>query len=463
MLDAQARGGTPLLLRQDYYWSTAAYLLSPRGATALVRAFWAEDEHEEEGGKPGREGMAAWEARAALGGTAEAEQGEAGRGGWRVGLDRVPCVKADLCVIYPTLEALDTVGGGSPQGDGGDPDNRTDAERAAGGGDGGLGAWPAGSGVYVAVPPLFVSAEQRPSAIAGHDVGRQAAVHAFSRAEALAMAAVARAHVQARPRPPPPPLLLPRLLPFRFWVHDHPSLDWRPLLRCLTGWDTGLHSQNAAEVWLLQQLLAHPNRTSAWQDADVVVLPLLPLVSLRAGIACAASDPPFAKTTHRRRMAAAVVATLSHPAYARRWGHDHLVLTNYWDAWGMFGGKGTASHAALANVSFGWHETSAAAWGMAAVRHVGKCQVALPYVETASCAGGCGCQGLPERKRLFLGEHVEKGWGQGTGALWSSGEACGAERSSLVLRRSVPHPPLPRQHPPGSFRGGVLPTLLCAL
>ena len=77
--------------------------------------------------------------------------------------------------------------------------------------------------------------------------------------------------------------------------------------------------------------------------------------------------------------------------YARRLGHDHVVLFNYWDAWGIFGGLDrngfhVPSHRALANVSFGWHETQDAAWGLANHRHVGKCQVALPYVESAACA-----------------------------------------------------------------------------
>ena len=37
-------------------------------------------------------------------------------------------------------------------------------------------------------------------------------------------------------------------------------------------------------------------------------------------------------------------------------------------------------------VSMGWHETQDAAWGMANHRHVGKCQIALPYVESTACA-----------------------------------------------------------------------------
>ena len=167
-------------------------------------------------------------------------------------------------------------------------------------------------------------------------------------------------------------------LPFRFWVHDEPALWWRPLLQCTPDYDLGLDAQNSAEVWLIHQLLAHPNRTRSWRDASVVVLPLLPKTSLHAA-SCLGTD-------HHQRLVAAVRAILAHPAYTRRRGHDHLVLFNYWDAWGIFGARGTPTHAAFANVTFGWHETQDAKWGMANHRHIGKCQISLPYVESAHCA-----------------------------------------------------------------------------
>ena len=97
---------------------------------------------------------------------------------------------------------------------------------------------------------------------------------------------------------------------FRFWIHEARALWWRPYLQCTPEWDTGLDSQNSAEVWLLEQLLAHPNRTHSWQEADVVVLPLLPKTSLHAGW-CLGSD-------HAARLAQALTAMASHPAYARR-------------------------------------------------------------------------------------------------------------------------------------------------
>ena len=110
----------------------------------------------------------------------------------------------------------------------------------------------------------------------------------------------------------------------------------------------------------------------------MVVLPWLPRISLHAG-RCLGS-------THAQRLARALEAMQRHPAYARNAGHDHVLLFNYWDAWGVFGARGSPSHAALANLSLGWHETQDAAWGMANHRHVGRCQVALPYVEVRECA-----------------------------------------------------------------------------
>ncbi len=189
------------------------------------------------------------------------------------------------------------------------------------------------------------------------------------------------------------PLLPPAALPpepaaaaavgVRFWLHDEPLLWWRPLLQCTPAWDEGLDSQNAAEVWLLDQLLVHPERTMAWQEASIIVLPMLPKTSVQAS-ACLGTD-------HATRLERALAAMARHPAYARHHGHDHVLLFNYWDAWGTLGGLDSRgalvpTHRALANVSLGWHETHDAAWGLANHRHVGKCQVALPYVETPECA-----------------------------------------------------------------------------
>lgn len=128
-----------------------------------------------------------------------------------------------------------------------------------------------------------------------------------------------------------------------------------------------MESQNAAEVWLLLQLLSHPNRTSDWREAGVVILPLLPKTSLRSGQCVGHS--------HSWRLSRAIDGMRGHPAYGRRQGHDHLLLFNHWDAWGALGPRGSEVHSAFANVSLGWHETQDAAWGMANHRHVGKCQV----------------------------------------------------------------------------------------
>ena len=125
---------------------------------------------------------------------------------------------------------------------------------------------------------------------------------------------------------------------------------------------------------LLRQLNA-PEPHAPLGGASVVVLPPR---SIAAG---------GALPQHVRRAARSALRVMqAHPAYRRRAGHDHLLLSNYWDAWGAYGERGTPEHAALANVTLGWHETAAAAWGMANHRHVGKCQISLPYVEPPRCA-----------------------------------------------------------------------------
>ena len=218
----------------------------------------------------------------------------------------------------------------------------------------------------------------------------------------------------------------PRLasLPFRFWIHDGAALWWRPLLQCVPDWDIGLDAQNSAEVWLLSQLSVHPNRTEDWRDASLIVLPVLPKTSLHAQ-RCLGTD-------HAARLAAAVGAMVTHPAYRRRVGHDHVLLFNYWDAWGAFGQRGSASHAAFENVTLGWHETQDAAWGMANHRHVGKCQFALPYVESAACARRTPAEllSVPRPNSVFFS-------GAAADFDTQSGDACpNVARHALEVRRA---------------------------
>ena len=437
-----------LMLKADYFWGTAAYLLHPRGMRALVKRYALAT-----GGM---------KALVSNGSEALADGGVAGSDtrsrGWQLGTSNVRCVKADTCVLFPALAA------------------------------------PA---VYVAVPPLFTTSERVRSSIEGHDEGQQKEVHLMSRMQSLDLAAEAhresliqhggapcvdhrfsrtRPSFEAGPEGHPPRYVLRRSraapavlelrpagelalfsrvagfapcgtwhasgpslqlvwtnrtelrfcpqrssegdyvlaesanssaavlssmtdavqlttlappavgtktpagtsLGFKFWLHDHSSMDWEALLACLPDWDRSMDSQNSAEVWLLRQLQQHPNRTNRWQDAKVVVLPLMLKTSLQAA-SCLNS-------THRLRLQRAISGMQAHPAYQRARGHDHLVLFNYWDAWAAIGPRGSFARRAFENVTVGWHETHEVAWGMANHRHVGKCQVNLPYVEPPQCA-----------------------------------------------------------------------------
>ena len=115
-------GGLPLV-RQDYYWSTAAYLLHERGARRLVEAF-------------SHTYSAAAHADAASNVTAYTEAALDDTMRWDLGLSHSKCVQADNCVIYPSLSRQNT---------------------------------------FVAVPPFFTCAESKDvsSSIAGHVMGVQ--------------------------------------------------------------------------------------------------------------------------------------------------------------------------------------------------------------------------------------------------------------------------------------------------
>ena len=70
----------------------------------------------------------------------------AGERGWRLGVNTVECVKADVCVIFPSLEAAGSQQAESRRGDVSTKDG-TQPTR-------GIGI------VHVMVPPLFVAQEE---------------------------------------------------------------------------------------------------------------------------------------------------------------------------------------------------------------------------------------------------------------------------------------------------------------
>lgn len=146
---------------------------------------------------------------------------------------------------------------------------------------------------------------------------------------------------------------------------------------------------------------------------------------------------------HSERLARAIEAMTRHPAYRRRDGHDHVALSNYWDAWGAYGPRGSTTHAALANVSFGWHETQDAAWGMANHRHVGKCQIALPYVENYACArrGAAALLAAPRATPLYFAGAVDdfdtEGANHATGATAGRAVCPNVATHAIAARRAL--------------------------
>ena len=409
--------GTAATLKSDFFWSTAAYLLHPRGMRSLAQRY-------------------------------QPRVSQTSRPAWRLGTKTVRCVKADVCVIYPAvpapaiyatvppmfvcaervrssieghdrgqqrevhlvsrMQALDLAAEAyrermqhnrvplscvsRPKRGVSEPGPERYVHRRSGAasivlelrrpgtlaqfsrqsGFAPVGTWHAlGTSLFLAhnrnEPQLFC----REALGSGYAAASNATSLRSSSVGLLPLAPPISGLEKARAN-------FSTTLDFRFWLHDSLAMDWLGLLPCLPDWDQGMDSQNSAEIWLLRQLQAHPNRTDRWQDAKVVVLPLLLKTSLQAATCL--------NSTHQSRLRTSIASMRTHPAYQRSQGHDHLVLFNYWDAWGAIGPRGSAAYHAFENISLGWHETYDAAWGMANHRYVGKCQISLPYVEPPQCA-----------------------------------------------------------------------------
>ena len=85
--------GVPHLLRNDFYWGSAAYMLHPRGARALLARYRA---NESLGRRP------------ANGSVVDRTNGSVVDGRtsrWALGTAHARCVQADSCVLYPALQA----------------------------------------------------------------------------------------------------------------------------------------------------------------------------------------------------------------------------------------------------------------------------------------------------------------------------------------------------------------------
>jgi GR25 family glycosyltransferase involved in LPS biosynthesis len=410
--------GAAATLKSDFFWSTAAYLLHPRGMRALAQRY-------------------------------QPRANQTSQPAWRLGTDTVRCVKADVCVMYPGVPAPAVYAMVPPM--------FVSAERVRSSIDGHDQGQQHEVHLMSRMQALDLAAEayreriqrnrapllcaSRPASEASEldperyvyrrsgaaslvfELRRPGTLAQFSRRLGLftpvgtwhalgAALLLARKHnkpqlfcreavgsgyaaaANATGLRPSSAGLVPLIPPssglqktpadssstlgFKFWLHDNPAMDWLRLLPCLPDWDHGMDSQNSAEIWLLRQLQAHPNRTDRWQDANVVVLPLLLKTSLQAATC--------QNSTHQSRLRRSIAAMRTHPAYQGSHGHDHLVLFNYWDAWSAVGPRGSDAYHAFENISLGWHETYDAAWGMANHRYVGKCQVSLPYVEPPQCA-----------------------------------------------------------------------------
>ena len=103
----------------------------------------------------------------------------------------------------------------------------------------------------------------------------------------------------------------------RFYIYPDAAYDFSAVLECHPSW---IFDDQAAEVAMLNLLRRHPSRVNDPDKASLFVVPLLPYVSNAAGECMGES--------HEKRMSRAVVALRHSPYFKRRYGHDHVLITN---------------------------------------------------------------------------------------------------------------------------------------
>ena len=103
----------------------------------------------------------------------------------------------------------------------------------------------------------------------------------------------------------------------RFYIYPDAAYDFSAVLECHPSW---IFDDQAAEVAMLNLLRRHPSRVNDPEKASLFVVPLLPYVSNAAGECMGES--------HEKRMSRAVVALRHSPYFKRRYGHDHVLITN---------------------------------------------------------------------------------------------------------------------------------------
>lgn len=171
---------------------------------------------------------------------------------------------------------------------------------------------------------------------------------------------------------------------------------------------------------MLRLLRAHPARVRDPTNARLFVLPIFPYLSLVAG-ECKGE-------THEQRMLRAVAVLRREPHFARRHGHDHLLVTNTF----RLRSFGPWLKPLLANATVAWFEQPAARSGVGVIHKLAfwRCTVVVPYLANPFCTS----------HRHQAGSAADAGVGRPAGSVFFQGSWNAAKylRSHLKELQSMP-------------------------
>jgi hypothetical protein len=146
-----------------------------------------------------------------------------------------------------------------------------------------------------------------------------------------------------------------------FYIYTGEGFDYSALLDCVPHWDTNQESQHAAEVWMYRQMLQHPLRTLDPSRARLFYVPVFLHLSYFAR-RCKGSS-------HAQRLQVTSNALHGSPFFQRNSGHDHTLVSNYWN---ISGASQPFLLPLLQNFSIGWFETCKSNPNCQHVGHVGR-------------------------------------------------------------------------------------------
>lgn len=117
----------------------------------------------------------------------------------------------------------------------------------------------------------------------------------------------------------------------KFFIYNSTEFDFLETIVCYRRRNEGINiwshekkdvAQDMAELWMLNSLSQHPNRTLDPEEASLFYVPVLPVTSYMVG--------KCRNRTHKERMEQALNAISASPYFQRRHGADHLIICGWW-------------------------------------------------------------------------------------------------------------------------------------